>query len=69
VGSGRALASGSPIWSTVHADRDQVLGYYRAAIDALSRDDDDPRLARLADECRSALADVEALGDPGGRTT
>lgn len=61
VSVARDLRDGVPIWATFHAPRDQVLWYYRAAIHALARDDDGPRLARLGDECRRALAEVEAL--------
>lgn len=55
------LRDGLPIWSLFHADRDQVLGYYRAMIASLGAGD--PRLETLADECRGVLSEVESLGD------
>jgi guanosine-3',5'-bis(diphosphate) 3'-pyrophosphohydrolase len=48
-----------PVWSEFHAGREQVLWYYRAAIDACG--DDDPRLAQLAGSCHQVLARVTAL--------
>jgi (p)ppGpp synthase/HD superfamily hydrolase len=54
------LREGRPVWSHFHADRDQVLWYYRCAIERLGRDD--PRLEILARRCRQVLAEVEAHG-------
>src|SRR5262249_19581552 len=39
------LLEGRPAWSLFHADRDQILSYYRAAIDACDRED--PRFEPL----------------------
>ena len=47
------LSLGRDVWSLFHADRSDVLGYYRAAADRLSTGD--PRLGRLAAECRAVL--------------
>ena len=56
------LEEGRPVWSRFNADRAQVLWYYRATLDRCGTGD--PRLERLARECRAALAAVEALGEP-----
>ncbi len=50
------LALGRDVWSTFHADRDQVLWYYRATLEACRRDD--PRLERLSASCSEILARV-----------
>ena len=56
------LVEGRPGWSLFHADRDQVLWYYHASIDALvAGTEADTRLASLAEECRKALNDVETF--------
>jgi (p)ppGpp synthase/HD superfamily hydrolase len=47
------------IWSQFHAERDRVLWYYRAAIDACGCDD--PRLEQLALACRDVLARVQLM--------
>ncbi len=61
----RDLREGRPIWGRFNAGRSDVLWYYRASIDVLSRGEaDDPRLARLANDCRQALAEVESFGEP-----
>ncbi len=52
------LVEGRPVWSTFYADRDKVLWYYRAVIDACGRDDH--RLERLATACDEVLARVES---------
>ncbi len=54
------LVDGLNVWSTFNAGQDQVLWYYRSMLDACRSED--PRLARLADECRSLLAEVASLG-------
>ena len=54
------LRDGRPIWSHFNAEREMVLWYQRTMIDQIGRDD--PRLERLASQCRSVLAAVEALG-------
>jgi (p)ppGpp synthase/HD superfamily hydrolase len=56
------LRDGRPVWSLFNADRDRVLWYYRASIDAAGRGD--PTLDALAAECRRALGEVESLGPP-----
>lgn len=53
------LRDGKPIWSLFHAEREQVLWYYRATIDQMDRDD--PRIEILRAHCRGALARVERL--------
>jgi guanosine-3',5'-bis(diphosphate) 3'-pyrophosphohydrolase len=56
------LAEGQPVWSLFHAERDQVLWYYRTSIATLAAgEESDPKLAALAAECRRMLAKVEAL--------
>jgi hypothetical protein len=54
------LAAGLEVWPQFHAARPDVLNYYRTAVETLGRGE--PRLERLAEECRRALEDVEALG-------
>jgi guanosine-3',5'-bis(diphosphate) 3'-pyrophosphohydrolase len=49
-----------PVWSEFHADREHVLWYYRAVIEACAPDD--PRIQQLAASCREVLARVESLG-------
>jgi (p)ppGpp synthase/HD superfamily hydrolase len=56
------LRDGRPVWSQFNAERDQVLWYYRASIDAAGRGD--LKLDALAAECRRALDEVESLGPP-----
>jgi (p)ppGpp synthase/HD superfamily hydrolase len=56
------LRDGLPVWSLFHADRGQVLWYYRTSVATLGTGD--PRLEAIAAECRRALDEVEALGDP-----
>jgi (p)ppGpp synthase/HD superfamily hydrolase len=57
------LREGRPVWSAFHAERERVLWYYDAIIDACGRDD--PRLAELAGACRDVLARVQRLGQSG----
>jgi (p)ppGpp synthase/HD superfamily hydrolase len=52
------LREGRPTWSTFHAQRDQVLWYYRSALERLGAGD--PRLQALADQGRQTLAMIEA---------
>jgi (p)ppGpp synthase/HD superfamily hydrolase len=52
------LEDGRPVWSVFHAERDDVLAYYRACID---RFDQEPELARLADAVREMLHTVELV--------
>jgi guanosine-3',5'-bis(diphosphate) 3'-pyrophosphohydrolase len=54
------LLEGRPVWPEFHADRAQVLWYYRAAIDACGGED--ARLQRLVGSCQDVLARVESLG-------
>jgi hypothetical protein len=56
------LRAGLPVWDMFHAPRDQVLWYYRASIKACEIGD--PDLARLAEACRIALAEVEHSREP-----
>jgi (p)ppGpp synthase/HD superfamily hydrolase len=51
------LRLGCDVWSRFHAERGQVLWYYRRAIETCGRDD--PRLVRLAGDCEDLL---ERLG-------
>ena len=51
------LGDGRPVWSLFHADRDQVLWYYRTCIDRYGGDE--PRLRPLVEACREALREVE----------
>jgi len=51
------LQEGLPIWSQFHAERGQVLWYYRATIDRLRTSD--PRLDLLAARCFEVLARIE----------
>ena len=53
------LREGRPVWSQFHAEREQVLWYYNATIDACGNDD--PRLAQLATTCQEVLARVTTL--------
>lgn len=53
------LRAGAPVWARFNAGRDDVLWYYRTAIDSFGAGD--PRLETLAAECRRALAAVETL--------
>jgi (p)ppGpp synthase/HD superfamily hydrolase len=53
------LREGHPVWSQFHAERSQVLWYYRTTIDQVGARD--PRLEPLARRCRTALEAVAAL--------
>jgi len=55
-------AEGRPVWCSFHADRGQVLSYYRAMIDACRSDD--LGLSGLAEECL-ALLDAIAVQEVG----
>ena len=57
------LRQGRPVWCEFHAERRQVLWYYRAAIDVCGQGDS--RLESLAVSCRDVLARVELLNEPG----
>ena len=50
-----------PVWSQFHAERDQVLWYYRTTIDFCGQGD--PRLESLADSCRRVLGRVELMNE------
>jgi (p)ppGpp synthase/HD superfamily hydrolase len=56
------LRQGRPVWSQFHAERDQVLWYYGAAIETCGRDDS--WLVQLADACRDSLERVERFATP-----
>jgi (p)ppGpp synthase/HD superfamily hydrolase len=58
------LSEGRDVWALFNADRERVLWYYRTAIDSFGSGD--PRLERLAAECRRVLAEIERA-KPGGR--
>jgi (p)ppGpp synthase/HD superfamily hydrolase len=51
------LHAGRPVWSSFHADREQVLWYYRTAIEQCSAGDH--RLEALAGHCRELLRSLE----------
>jgi (p)ppGpp synthase/HD superfamily hydrolase len=53
------LRAGRPVWSQFSAAREQVLWYYRTAIDVSGRGD--PRLDRLASACHDVLERVHLL--------
>jgi (p)ppGpp synthase/HD superfamily hydrolase len=52
------LGERRPVWSLFHADREQVLWYYRESIRICGADH--PRLAGLAGQCLQLLSAVEA---------
>jgi (p)ppGpp synthase/HD superfamily hydrolase len=52
------LREGRPIWGAFNAPRDQVLWYFRSALELLGAGD--PRLEALADQGRQTLAAIEA---------
>lgn len=54
------LRDALPVWSLFHANREEVLGHYRATVDTLGAGD--PKLRALAAECHTVLREVEALG-------
>jgi len=51
------LRESRPVWSEFHAEKKQVLWYYRAAIDLCGQGNS--RLESLAQSCRDVLARVE----------
>ncbi len=53
------LRQGRPVWTQFNAERDQVLWYYRTAIDLCGHGDS--RLESLAACCRDVLARVETF--------
>jgi (p)ppGpp synthase/HD superfamily hydrolase len=57
------LRENRPVWSLFHAEREQVLGYYRKMIDECGSGDS--RLESLAVCCRNVQARVEQLTDQG----
>jgi hypothetical protein len=57
------LQDGVSVWSHFHAERDQVLWYYRTAIACFGSGDD--RLDTLGGVCREALLAVESLDVTG----
>ena len=52
-------AEGRPVWSSFHAERDRVLWYYGAMIDACRSSESS--LSTLGDECRELLDAITAL--------
>jgi guanosine-3',5'-bis(diphosphate) 3'-pyrophosphohydrolase len=57
------LRENRSVWSQFHAEREQVLWYYRSAIERCGRGD--VRLESLAGSCWDVLARVEFLQDQG----
>jgi (p)ppGpp synthase/HD superfamily hydrolase len=57
------LQAGRPIWTLFHADRDSVLRYHDAMISTCGAGD--PRLERLAEECRQVLLALRQTDRPG----
>jgi guanosine-3',5'-bis(diphosphate) 3'-pyrophosphohydrolase len=57
------LRDGRPVWSIFNAGRPDVLWYHRTIVDRFGAGD--PRLERLAADCRRLLAEIEAF-EPGG---
>ncbi len=55
------LQAGRPIWERFNAPRDSWLANVERVIEAC--DDEDPRLQRLAGECRDVLEAVRRFGD------
>ena len=53
------LREGLAIWSYFHAEREQVVWYYRTAVERFSHGD--PRLESLGVECRRLLDEIEKL--------
>jgi guanosine-3',5'-bis(diphosphate) 3'-pyrophosphohydrolase len=56
---GLDLVEGRPVWECFNASKEQVLWYHAAMIEACGSED--PGLIRLADECRTLLAEVAAI--------
>ena len=54
------LEEGRPVWSQFHADRSQVLWYYRATLAGAPVDD--PKVKPLLEACWSVLTRIESLG-------
>jgi (p)ppGpp synthase/HD superfamily hydrolase len=57
------LREDRPVWSGFHAERQEVLWYYRTAIDVCGQSDS--RLESLADSCRGVMVRVELLKGHG----
>jgi (p)ppGpp synthase/HD superfamily hydrolase len=53
------LHAGRPVWSEFHAEREQVLWYYRSAVSACGYGD--WRVEHLALACNSALSRIELI--------
>lgn len=58
------LRENRPVWRQFHAEREQVLWYYRSTIELCGGGD--ARLESLARSCWDVLARVEALPDQAG---
>ena len=58
------LREDRPVWSQFHAEREQVLWYYRSAIELCGRGD--ARLESLAGSCWDVLGRVEILSGTRG---
>jgi guanosine-3',5'-bis(diphosphate) 3'-pyrophosphohydrolase len=55
------LREGHPVWNDFHANRDQVLWYYRAIISVCASDTADSRLQQVAARCLEVLEEIERL--------
>lgn len=66
VSIGLDLQEGRPVWESFNAGRDQVLWYTQAMIDSCRSED--PRIERLAKECRGLLAEVTDFAKSGAVT-
>ena len=53
------LDNGEDIWSRFNAPPDKILWYHQAMIAAAFQED--PRLAELADQCRTCVARLASL--------
>ncbi len=55
------LREGRPVWNGFHAEREQVLCYYRAMIAICTTDCPDLRLQQIAIRCRELLDKIAAF--------
>lgn len=58
------LRDGRPVWPLFNAGREDVIWYYRTAVDRLGQGATDSRLETLAVRCREVLAEIELLDAP-----
>ena len=52
------LREGRPVWDEFHAEREQILWYYRSTISVCTTDCEDPRLQQIATACRELVARI-----------